>query len=79
MSRDACYTPPQEPPFWHRPMIPAAFKKGGTQWHMYLAGGQTVCGKFALIGTGIPEGARSRMPSRAHPADVCKECERKRP
>ena len=66
--------------FWHRPMIPAAIKKGGMRWHVYDGNnGQTLCGNFGLIGFGRPETARERMPSSRAQADICKACERKRP
>ena len=65
------------PPFWHRVLIPAAFRKGGTKWHLYGANGYSICGRYALFGLGVPDDARTRMPSKARGNDICSECERK--
>ena len=49
--------------FWHRP-------GEEKRWHSYSTSGHSLCGKWCLVGTGMPKDARVRMPKLGR----CGEC-----
>jgi len=55
--------------FWHRP-VESEIK---ARWHAYNDKGGTLCGKFHLIGVGMPKDATEKMPKK----NRCGACLRK--
>jgi len=53
--------------FWHKPEKPVYHAPA---WHAYDKSGHSLCGLYALIGTGRPRVALNSRPA----SNVCKKC-----